>query len=221
VTTVTSHPSSAIPDLSEPERACLALAWAAMVAGTNPVGAVVVAGDGAIVASGRNAVYASSGPGPLAASRLAHAEMNALFGLSADERPGRLRLVTSLEPCQMCTGAARMARVGAVTFLGADPVNGTAWALGQERYVGHRPVQVSGPRSDAVGRLAAALALAFVQLRKPAARFVLTFRQRRPDLAAVTDALIAAGLADLADRAAPWEDAAPGLLATAGSPGPA
>jgi hypothetical protein len=47
-----------MPGLSEPERACLALAWEAMVAGTNPaVGAVVVDGAGTIVASGRNAVY--------------------------------------------------------------------------------------------------------------------------------------------------------------------
>ncbi len=50
-----------MPDLSEPERACLVLAWEAMVARTNPIGAAVVDGDGTIVASGRNAVYESSG----------------------------------------------------------------------------------------------------------------------------------------------------------------
>ena len=83
-----------MPDLSEPERACLALAWEAMVAGTNPIGAVVVDGDGTIVASGRNAVYESSNAGPLSASPLAHAEMNALFGLPADGYHAGLRLVT-------------------------------------------------------------------------------------------------------------------------------
>lgn len=201
-----------MPDLSEPERACLALAWQAMVAGTNPIGAVVVDSDGAIVASGRNAVYAPSGPGPLSASRLAHAEMNALFGLPAGERHSGLRLVTSLEPCQMCTGAARMATVGALTYIGADPVNGTAWVLAHERYVGHRPVAVTGPRTDAAGRFAAAVALAFVQVRKPAAAFVTAFRDRRPDLAAACDALIAAGLTELAAGSVPWERAGPGLL---------
>jgi tRNA(Arg) A34 adenosine deaminase TadA len=85
------------------------------------------------VAPVRNAVYASSGAGPLAASRLAHAEMNALAGLPADERHSGLRLVTSLEPGQMCAGAVRMATGAALTFLGAGPVNGTAWALGHER----------------------------------------------------------------------------------------
>lgn len=140
-----------MPDLSEPERACLVLAWEAMVARTNPIGAAVVDGDGTIVASGRNAVYESSGAGPLSASPLAHAEMNALFCLSADGHHAGLRLVTSLEPCQMCAGAVRMAKVGALTFIGADPVNGTAWALVQERYVGYRPVTVTGPRADAAG----------------------------------------------------------------------
>ena len=48
MTIVTSHPSL-LPELSEPERACLALAWQAMLAGTNPIGAVVVDGDGRIV----------------------------------------------------------------------------------------------------------------------------------------------------------------------------
>ena len=113
----------------------------------------------------------------------------------------------------MCTGAVRMATVGALTYIGADPVNGTAWALAHERYVGHRPVEVTGPRTDVAGRFASAVALAFVQVRKPAAAFITAFRDRRPDLAAVSDALIEAGLTELAARGAPWARAAPGLLA--------
>jgi tRNA(Arg) A34 adenosine deaminase TadA len=202
-----------MPDLSEPERACLALAWEAMLAGTNPVGAVVVDGDGTIVASGRNAVHGSADPALLSASRLAHAEVNALLRLPVGVHHEGLRLVTSLEPCQMCTGAARMATVGALTFIGADPVNGTAWALAHDRYVGHRPVQVTGPRPDTAGRLASALAFAFVQVRKPSSAFVAAFRERRPDLAAGADDLIAAGLMDLVRLGAPWAEAAPGLLA--------
>ena len=50
-------------------------------------------------------------------------------------------------------------------------------------------------------------------MRKPAAAFITAFRDRRPDLAAVSDALIATGLTELAGRAVPWEQAAPGLLA--------
>lgn len=202
------------PELSEPERACLTLAWEAFLAGTNPVGAVVVDTAGRIVASGRNAVYEASHPTLLSASRLAHAEINALFGLPVHERHGALRLVTSLEPCQMCSGAVRMATVGALTYLGADPVNGTAWALESARFVNHRPVQVTGPRTDSVGLLASGLAQAFVLARSPDGNFAAAYRQRRPDLAVVAQALIDAGLLELAAQRAPWPEVGPALLAT-------
>jgi hypothetical protein len=48
VTNVTNQ-SATLPELSEPERACLALAWERMLAGTSPVGAVVVDAAGPIV----------------------------------------------------------------------------------------------------------------------------------------------------------------------------
>jgi len=212
VTAVTNQ-SASPPELSEPERACLALAWEAMLAGANPVGAVVVDAGGAIVAAGRSAVYGLASPEQLSASRLAHAEVNALLRLPPEERHADLRLVTSLEPCQMCTGAIRMATVGALTYLGADPVHGTTWALASARYVNHRPVSVTGPREDGVGRLAAGLAFAFALGRNPAGQFVAAFRQLRPDLAAAGDALIDAGLHDLTRGGVPWEQAGPALLA--------
>jgi tRNA(adenine34) deaminase len=212
VTTVTNQ-SALLSELSEPERACLALAWEALLAGTNPIGAVVVDAAGTIVATGRNSVYGPARPDLLSASRLAHAEVNALLRLPVDERHGGLRLVTSFEPCQMCAGAVRMATVGALTFLGADPVNGTAWALKSARYVNHRPVQVTGPRDDQVGRLASALPLAFVLSRSPGGRFASAYRESRPDLAACADALIREGLFELAGRGVPWAEAAPALLA--------
>jgi tRNA(adenine34) deaminase len=219
VTTVRNQ--SRQPELSEPERACLALAWEAFLAGTNPVGAVVIDAAGRIVASGRNAVYEASHPTLLAASRLAHAEINALFGLAVDARHGALRLVTSLEPCQMCAGAVRMATVGALTYIGADPVNGTAWALASARFVNHRPVQVTGPRTDRVGLLASGLAAAFVLARSPAGNFAVAYRQSRPDLAAVAQALIDVGLLELAARREPWADVAPVLLDVAAAASPA
>lgn len=212
MTTVLNQ-SELLPELSEPERACLALAWEALLAGTNPIGAVVVDADGAIIATGRNAVHGTARPDLLSASRLAHAEVNALLRLPVDQRHSGLRLVTSLEPCQMCTGAVRMATVGALTFLGADPVHGSAWVLDSARYVNHRPVDVTGPRDDRVGRLASGLPLAFVLSRNPGGKFASAYRQRRADLAACADALVRAGLFELSGGQVPWSEAAPRLLA--------
>jgi tRNA(adenine34) deaminase len=216
VTTVTNQPAL-LSELSEPERACLALAWEAMLAGTNPIGAVVVDPDEVIVARGRNAVYGPDLAGQLSGSRLAHAEINAMLRLPVNERHADLRLITSLEPCQMCTGALRMATVGALTYIGADPVHGTAWALESPRYVNHRPIGVTGPRDDAAGWLASGLVLAYVMSRNPGGQFVAAFRSLRPELGAAADALIRAGLFDLAGREVPWSEAAPDLLAAVAS----
>ena len=103
--------------LSGPEQACLELAWQAMLAGTIPVGAVVADASGRIIGSGRNAVYGQAEAPLISGSLLAHAEVNALVGLPVDGRHRDCRLVASLEPCQLCTGALRMTGVGALTYL--------------------------------------------------------------------------------------------------------
>lgn len=78
--------------------------------------------------------------------------------------------MTSLEPCQLCAGAVRMATVGALTFVGADPLNGSAWVLASDRYVERYPVKICGPRTDQIGRLASGLHVAFYLRRPPRVR---------------------------------------------------
>lgn len=205
-----------LADLTGPERACLELAWQALIAGTIPVGAVVADADDEIIASGRNAVFGAAGPSLLSGSLLAHAEVNALIGLPVTRRYTDCRLVTSLEPCQLCTGAVRMATVGALTYLGADPVNGTAWVLESARYVGHRPVAVTGPRPDPVGRLGAAMAVAYHLRQRPAGLYLARYSAVQPGMLTVAAALIDAGLFEMAGDREQWQAAAPVLLAAAG-----
>ena len=70
-----------------PWRASFHLAWEAFAAGTIPVGAVVVDEAGRIVAEGRNRIFNDAAPArQLAATRLAHAELNALAQLSNARR---------------------------------------------------------------------------------------------------------------------------------------
>ena len=201
-------------ELSAAERACLELAWQALLAGTAPIGAVVTDATGAIISTGRNAVDGVADPPAVAGSLLAHAEVNAQIWLrDGRERHADYRLVSSLEPCPMCAGAFRMAGLGALTFVGADPFNGATWLLTSDRYLGRRPVEIAGPRTDRAGRLAAGLVVAYQQRRRPDGTFISALRKLRPDLLAAGAALIDAGLFERAARREPWGQVEESLLA--------
>ena len=89
--------------------------------GEVPVGAVLVK-EGAIVGRGRNSPIASCDP-------TAHAEIGAIR--EAAQRLGNYRLTgttlyVTLEPCIMCAGAMRHARVARLVYGAADPKSGVA-----------------------------------------------------------------------------------------------
>lgn len=168
------------------ERA-LELAWDAFCGQTTPVGAVVVDDSGAIVAEGRGRRYEKAGPpGQLAGSHVAHAELNALAQLSPDRHYLDHRLLTTLEPCCMCHGAAVQASVGSLAYAGADPYAGTGGLVFGTPQARRRPLQVTGPLDDERGRLAELLHIAWI-LRMPAGPHVLAAQQAglpaRTDLA--------------------------------------
>ncbi len=201
-------------ELSTAEWACLDLAWQALMAGTAPIGAVVTDAAGAIISTGRNAVDGAADPPLVSGSLLAHAEINALIWLrDGRERHAGYRLVSSLEPCPLCAGAFRMAGLGALTFIGADPFNGATWLLTSDQYPGRRPVEIAGPRADRAGRLAAGLVVAYQQRRRPGGTFISALGELRPDLLAAGAALVDAGLFERAARHQPWEQVAESLLA--------
>lgn len=98
------------------------LQWDAFVAGEAAAGAVVVDGRGAVVNTGRNRRHGSSAPpGELAGTSLAHAEVNALIKLPPGEYQDHT-LLTTLEPCLLCTAALRMSHVGTVEYAAPDPL---------------------------------------------------------------------------------------------------
>jgi hypothetical protein len=71
---------------------------------------------------------------------------------------------------------------------------------------------VAGPRTDAVGRLATGLCLAYYLRNKPSAALVAAYRKLRPDLAATGEALLRAGLFEIAQQGLAWPLAAVELL---------
>jgi tRNA(Arg) A34 adenosine deaminase TadA len=84
------------------------------------------------VARGHNQMF-HSGPGPLSATYMAHAEMNALAQLPARRGPD-YSIYSTFEPCYMCMSTILIYRVERVFFATPDPV----WT-GMHEWLGTAP----------------------------------------------------------------------------------
>ena len=92
--------------------------------GEVPVGAIVVQ-ENSIIGRGHNSVETLRDP-------TAHAEMLAISAAADTIRSWRLndaRLYVTLEPCNMCAGAAVLARLGKIIFGAWDPKAGACGTL--------------------------------------------------------------------------------------------
>ena len=175
-------------ELSKPWAAALGLAWEAMVAGTTPVGSVVIKADGQIVARGRGRRYVrDSAQGQLSYSHLAHAELNALAQLPPTHRYEDLTVLTTLEPCILCVGAAVMATVGRVEYAGADPYGGAAHLQLQNAHTTRLMPQIVGPDNGPLGTIGALFHYAFYLERDPDGAVVTAYRQYLPDFVREVD----------------------------------
>ncbi|MEW6474745.1 MAG: nucleoside deaminase [Actinomycetota bacterium] len=138
-------------------------AAAAIAHGDVPVGAVVVGPAGDVLAHRHNERELTGDP-------TAHAELLALRDAAA--RLGRWRLddcvlVSTIEPCPMCAGAALAARIGTVVFGAPDAkagACGSLYNLAADPRLNHDMAVVPGVRESE----AAALIRAFFAERRPA-----------------------------------------------------
>jgi tRNA(Arg) A34 adenosine deaminase TadA len=129
--------------------------------GEVPVGAVLVAEDGAVLARDGNRIVERRDP-------TAHAEMLVLRAAADKLNNERLigtTLFVTLEPCAMCTGAISLARVERLVFAAEDPKGG-AVLHGPQFFMQptchHRPEVASGTLADD----SAALLRAFFAARR-------------------------------------------------------
>ena len=102
-------------------RQALAVAREGMAAGEAPIGCVLADGSGRVLARGFNRLNGSK-------DRTAHAEMVAFREAAGrvSEDAKDLILVSTLEPCVMCTGAAMEAAVDTIVYgLKAPADSGT------------------------------------------------------------------------------------------------
>jgi tRNA(adenine34) deaminase len=117
-----------------------------------PVGAVILAPDGAIVARAHNQREEQRDP-------TAHAEIVALRAAAAAAGGWRLdghTLVVTLEPCPMCAGALLASRVPRLVFGAADPKAGACGSLYNlcvDPRLNHEVEVVPGVAADRSGAL--------------------------------------------------------------------
>ena len=124
-------------------REALAEAEAAGRAGEYPIGAVVAL-DGEVISRGRSRQRELR-------SQLAHAELEALQagGELLWEHHDRAILVTTVEPCPLCLGAAVMADVPHIVFAHPDPAVQAAEIIERVPYVrSHIETYVGGVLKD-------------------------------------------------------------------------
>lgn len=121
--------------------------------GDVPIGAVVARiVDGVVVARRHNEREATGDP-------TAHAELLALRDAAVATGTPRLdgyALVSTLEPCPMCAGAAVLARIATVVFGAADPkagALGSLYHLGADPRLNHEIVVQRGVRAAECGAL--------------------------------------------------------------------
>lgn len=124
------------------------------MAGTTPVGAVVVNASGEVVAEGHGRYESEASGRQLAYCHVAHAEINALAMLPPVRRYEDHALLTTLEPCCMCLGAAVQATITRVCFAGRDPYGGASRLAVDTPQARRRPPGVSGPLASLPGRFA-------------------------------------------------------------------
>jgi tRNA(adenine34) deaminase len=99
-------------------RRALEIARAAMDAGEAPIGCVLARGDGGVIATGHNQQNRTQ-------NKTAHAEI-VTFANAAGKTPLDARdliLISTLEPCVMCTGAAMEAAVDTILYALPAPAD--------------------------------------------------------------------------------------------------
>jgi tRNA(Arg) A34 adenosine deaminase TadA len=185
-----------------------ALAWDGYLAGTTPVGAVVVDSAGVVVAEARGRRYDRAMVGrQLSNCHVAHAELNALALLPPDRHYEDHTLLTTLEPCCMCLGAAVQATIISLHYAGRDPYAGTAHLEVDTPQARRRPISMLGPLSDVRGRFAELLHVIWL-VDYGASPAVLAEQERGiPEIYAVARRPAAGSIRALRDAAAPVSDA--------------
>ena len=114
------------------------LAYQAEALDNLPIGAVIVLG-GRIIAEGQNAIWFPS------FNQNRHAEIEALRAVPKNlwDASAEMTLYTTLEPCMMCAGAIKLARLQRLVFGAFDPQAGVFGSIMDVGRDTHRDLAVT------------------------------------------------------------------------------
>jgi tRNA(Arg) A34 adenosine deaminase TadA len=208
-TTAAAGAQDAWDALEAPWRAALEEAWASWQTGSLGIGAVIVDGAGRIVSRGRNRIVDTrTEPGVLAATMVAHAEMNALATLPVGPVDD-LTLYTTLEPCLMCASSIVFVQIPRVRFAAPDPFfHGLDVVLQQHPFAAERMPARDGPLRGEIGTFAQVLPLTVILFWNPEGEGTRLYRDLIPLHMAAAEELVAAQhLAAVASRGGSVVDA--------------
>jgi tRNA(adenine34) deaminase len=137
-------PEPSRSDLARWMRLALDQAVIALSEGDAPIGCVVVGANGTVLGEGCNTMRSSG-------SVIAHAEINAFAACGALHKAGDgLLLISTLEPCVMCTGAAMESGVSHIVYALSAPADaGTTRVSPPESPGSRQPMVIGGILADA------------------------------------------------------------------------
>lgn len=122
-------------------------AWNAFKRGSMPIGCSILDNSGVLIARGENSIYATDRKEIISGHRLAHAELNAILKVNADDHPdiGSYMLYTTMEPCPLCYGAVVQGYMKKVKFAMRDNYVGAKRINEQIEQFRKQNIEILGP----------------------------------------------------------------------------
>lgn len=132
-------------NLERPWQIAFEMAWEAYIVRTIPIGCVIVNSNGEIMSKGRNRIFDKKSSTLLAGTNMAHAEMDALFGLKESEHPDirSYILYTTMEPCPMCFGTMVMMNIRNIHYAAGDGFAGATLLNDKLDYIKNKNITIN------------------------------------------------------------------------------
>lgn len=174
-------------------KSVLLLAWESFVSGSVPVGAAILAPTTQPIFGRSRAGERRAPSGEISNSRIAHAEINALAKLPVGEYSDHV-LISTYEPCIICTTAARHSKIGSLIYAASDPlwtnINKVPDAIPRLKSCWPQRILVDSPQLQWIGAI---LPVIFSIERSPTGSVARAYEAAHPQILAAAQAVVTDG----------------------------